>query len=153
VCVLPQGVTSDLCAHSSRIISSLNLIRFLLLRDGSVNKTGIVELFPRLESSLLHPLRKALDLSKAHYDLKLKELCDPYTRKERLKEEKRLFEALEADISIAAGLADDGPVSVPLKPGDISLDEQRKSVEGALNTFEHMKGLLAWLYEAHPHAK
>jgi hypothetical protein len=146
VCSLKQGVTTDICEHSNKIIAGLNLLRFLLLRDGHNNESGILELVSRMEDVLLEPLRKALDLSKAHYELKLKELSDPYTRAEREKEESRLLASLEK----AANLCIGDKRIVPGDGGIVSSEEQKSSLLAAINTFETMKGLLAWLYEAHP---
>lgn len=140
VCRLSQGVTTDLCQNSNQIVAALNLLRYLLLRDKSCKKLNMQGIFPKIEESMLNPLRKGLDLSKAHYELKLKELNDPHLKKERESEEKRLFENLKCDMQIGGET---------VKAGDISLKEQRSSVVNALNTFDHMNGLLAWVYEAH----
>jgi len=144
VCKLKDGITTDLCQHNNQIIASLNLLRFLLLREKNTKVIGMLELFPTIEESFLNPLRKGLDISRAHYELKFKELQDPHLQKERENEEKRMFEDLKCDVVIGYE---------KLKPGDISLKDQKTAVVNALNNFDHMSGLLAWVYEAHTTCK
>lgn len=140
VCKLKNGVTTDLSQHSNQIVASLNLLRYLLHRDKHDEIIGILGLFPKIEESLLNPLRQGLNLSRAHYELKLKELNDPHLLKERQSEEKRMFENLKCGVKIG---------NEEMKPGDISIKDQKASLVNCLNTFDHMTGLLAWVYEAH----
>jgi hypothetical protein len=72
-CSLKHGAETDLVENVDQIISALNLIRFLACRDQE-NKTGMWDYVGVLEKSMLEPLRKGITLSKAHYNLKLKDL-------------------------------------------------------------------------------
>ena len=72
-CSLEHGAQTDLVENADQIVSSLNLIRFLVIRDKG-NKTGIWDYMPILQKSFLDSLREGINLSRAHYKLKLKDL-------------------------------------------------------------------------------
>ncbi|XP_043248785.1 glomulin [Colletes gigas] len=72
-CKLQHGSASDLVELSDEIITSLNLLRFLLLRD-RCNQTGIWNLVNKLEDDYLKPLRKGISLCKSHWKVKIKDL-------------------------------------------------------------------------------
>nr|XP_033340743.1 glomulin [Megalopta genalis] len=72
-CKLSHGSATDLVEISDEIISSLNLLRFLLLRD-KYNQTGIWNVINTLTSDFLRPLRDAIDLCRAHWKVKIKDL-------------------------------------------------------------------------------
>lgn len=72
-CNLAHGSTTDLIEISDEIIAGLNLLRFLFIRDLS-NETGIWDLIHTLENNFLKPLRQGIDLSKAHWRTKIKDL-------------------------------------------------------------------------------
>lgn len=70
--ILPEKETTDMLEHSDQIISSLNLLRFLILADSpESNITGFWSILPDIETEFLSPLRRGLDLSRAHYVLDL----------------------------------------------------------------------------------
>ncbi|XP_067651422.1 glomulin-like isoform X1 [Haliotis asinina] len=72
---LPDGPATDLLENSDRIISVLNLLRFLIIRDKpNQNITGIWTYFPKYEIEFLDAIRKGLDMSTAHYKLELTNL-------------------------------------------------------------------------------
>ncbi|XP_078042068.1 glomulin-like isoform X1 [Augochlora pura] len=98
-CKLSHGATTDLVEISDEVISSLNLLRFLLLRDKH-NQTGIWDVINKLASDYLKPLRGAIDLCKAHWKVKIKDL----------EEQKRLIgtnhlglEKYDAEIALIVG--------------------------------------------------
>jgi hypothetical protein len=72
-CLLEHGAETDLVENVDQIVSALNLIRFLALRDRE-NKTGMWDYVGMLEKCLLEPLREGIQLSRAHYKLKLRDL-------------------------------------------------------------------------------
>lgn len=74
-CLLPEGRESDLMEIGDQIITSLNLLIFLAIRD-KYNVTGIWNHFGILEKTFFKPLKEGLNISKAHYELKIKELKD-----------------------------------------------------------------------------
>lgn len=67
---LPEGETTDMLENSDQIISSLNLLRFLILADPPAsNLTGFWNFLPVIDKDFISPLRRGLDLSRAHYIL------------------------------------------------------------------------------------
>ncbi|XP_037826117.1 glomulin-like [Lucilia sericata] len=70
ICHLPQGVETDLLENSDRIVASLNTLRFIALKDVE-NRTGFWNFAKEIEESYLNALRKALDLSVAHFKAEL----------------------------------------------------------------------------------
>lgn len=73
ICHLPQGAETNLVESADQIISTLNLLRYLVLRD-TENFTGIWNHVPHIQNIYLTPLRKGLELSRAHYEQRLLEL-------------------------------------------------------------------------------
>lgn len=74
VFILKEGVETDLLENSDRIVTSLNLLRYLLLRDSKEkNITGIWDLTNHVSESFISPLTTGLDLSRAHYKQSLKD--------------------------------------------------------------------------------
>ena len=72
---LKDGPATDLLENSDRIISVLNFLRYLILRDApGVNKTGLWSFYPELETKFIKPLFTGLDMSQAHYAEELKGL-------------------------------------------------------------------------------
>lgn len=70
---LPQGPETDLLHSLDRIMESLNLLRYLLIRDKEWrNETGIWTELCTIEESYLKPLRMGLNMSRAHYEADLK---------------------------------------------------------------------------------
>ncbi|XP_033211838.1 glomulin [Belonocnema kinseyi] len=73
VCRLAHGSTTDLIEIAEEIIAALNLIRFLAIRDKD-NLTGFWDYAEELERNYLKNLRTGIDLSRAHWKLKVKDL-------------------------------------------------------------------------------
>lgn len=73
ICNLPHGSSSDLIEISDEIITTLNLLRYLFIRDRD-NETGIWNIANMLQSLYLKQLREGIDLCKAHWKVKLKDL-------------------------------------------------------------------------------
>ncbi|KAI5608893.1 glomulin isoform X1 [Silurus asotus] len=70
---LPQGPETDLLHNLDRIMESLNLLRYLLIRDKEwSNETGIWSELCAIEENYLKPLRTGLNMSRAHYEAELK---------------------------------------------------------------------------------
>lgn len=70
ICQLPRGVETDLLENTDKIISSLNALRYFALKDVE-NRTGFWEFAQEIEEHYLATLRKALDLSVAHFKAEL----------------------------------------------------------------------------------
>ncbi|XP_038223350.1 glomulin-like isoform X1 [Zerene cesonia] len=126
ICYLPYGVESDLVELADQIITALNFLRYLALKDAE-NKTGIRECFPIIETDYLDNLRTGLNMSKAHYEMKLKEL-----------EESKDICSKEDKVSINIGgkMLD----KIPTK-------NKKEIIHSALNAFHLIEGLVGRLTE------
>ena len=127
--ILPDGPATDLMENSDCVISILNLLRFLILRDPpQQDLTGIWSKFNKLEKEYLEPIRTGLDMSTAHYNLEL-------THVQQGKDHKP---ESDAELSMTVG---GQPLSAMTK------EERVTVLEKALNMFDLMSSLLARLYE------
>lgn len=72
ICNLPHGSSSDLVEISDEVITALNLLRFLLIRDKR-NETGVWNMRDTIQSEYLKPLRDGIDLCKTHWRVKAKD--------------------------------------------------------------------------------
>jgi hypothetical protein len=100
------------------IMSSLNLARFLLLRD-KLNVSGFTKQLPILEVQFMEPLARALNLSRAHYELEL--------------------------TKIGSGVSAMCNVLVSLP--EMSVDQQKSVIKSALNSFDLLESVLARVAE------
>ncbi|NXH39314.1 GLMN protein, partial [Dicaeum eximium] len=70
---LPEGAETDLLQNSDRIMASLNLLRYLVIKDcESDNQIGVWTTLGKIEQNFLKPLRVGLNMSKAHYEAEIK---------------------------------------------------------------------------------
>ncbi|XP_043819409.1 glomulin isoform X2 [Dromiciops gliroides] len=73
VLMLPEGVETDLLQDSDRIMASLNLLRYLVIKDNeSDNHTGLWTELKKIETNFLKPLHTGLNMSRAHYEAEIK---------------------------------------------------------------------------------
>lgn len=87
VLCLPQGPETDLLQNLDRIMESLNLLRYMLIRDKEwENETGIWTELYKIEDNYLKPMRTGLNMSKAHYEAELRSTKE--NKKSSLKESK-----------------------------------------------------------------
>lgn len=126
ICYLPHGEESDLVEHADQIISALNFLRYLTIKDIE-NRTGVRDNFVYIENIYLEQLRTGLNMSKAHYEVKLKDIEEE-------------------------GDAPGGKLNVSINVGGNILDnipkENKKEVLcSALNAFHLIEGLVARLSE------
>lgn len=69
---LPEGAATDLVENSDRIISVLNLIRYLVLKDlPKENMTGVWDFIQEIERDFLEEVQTGLDMSKGHYQMEV----------------------------------------------------------------------------------
>uniref|UniRef100_A0A3Q1JDZ1 Uncharacterized protein n=1 Tax=Anabas testudineus TaxID=64144 RepID=A0A3Q1JDZ1_ANATE len=74
---LSQGAETDLLNSMDRIMESLNLLRYLLIRDKELrSRTGVWEELCRIKDDYLKMLRVCISLSRAYYSAELKALKD-----------------------------------------------------------------------------
>ncbi|XP_028179529.1 glomulin-like isoform X1 [Ostrinia furnacalis] len=125
ICNLPHGAESDIVELADQIITSLNFLRYLALRD-SENKTGIRDCFQMIESDYLEKLRTGLNMSKAHYEEKMKEI----------EEGKGLGNDTNISVNVGGNVLDNIPV-----------ENKKEIINSALNAFHLIEGLVARLSE------
>lgn len=126
ICMLPHGAESDLVELADQIITALNFLRYLTIKDTD-NLTGIRENLGYIENNYLEQLRIGLNMSKAHYEVKLKDI----------EEGKDLLEG-STDVSINVG----GNVL-----DKIPRENKKEIICSALNAFHLIEGLIARLSE------
>ncbi|XP_069497894.1 glomulin isoform X3 [Ambystoma mexicanum] len=126
---LPDGVETDLLVNSDRIMASLNLLRYVIIRDSvHDNQTEIWTELNRIENNFLKPLHTALNMSKAHYEAELK------NAKENLH--------ASSDKNTVCSVTVDGKKSPKMDTG-----MQLQVLKSALFTFDLMESVLARVEE------
>ncbi|XP_030750108.1 glomulin-like isoform X1 [Sitophilus oryzae] len=123
-CCLSEKEETNLVNNSDHIISCLNLLRYLALRDKK-NVTNIWDFFSILEEIYLKPLRKGLELSRAHYDLEIN----------NVKQEKLNKESIQTSVNVLG-------VDV-----NIDKDEKLRILNSSLTVFDVIESLLSRLAE------
>ncbi|KAK2722944.1 hypothetical protein QYM36_003214 [Artemia franciscana] len=114
------GIETDLLDNYDEIFASLNALQCFLIMD-SVNNLGLKNMIPSIQESFLKPLQKGIDLSKAHWDLKLREL-----------KEGNKADAPPYDIVVSGQ-----------KLGALSLETQKEIVLKGLLDMDFMNAILA----------
>ncbi|KOC63152.1 Glomulin [Habropoda laboriosa] len=99
-CKLPHGSASDLVELSDEVITSLNLLRFLLIRDKH-NQTGIWNLMDKLQNDFLKPLREGIDICRVHWRVKIKDL-EEQKKMHKISEDIEL-EKSDAEVTLTVG--------------------------------------------------
>lgn len=132
-CSLPHGAETDLIENADQIVSALNLIRFLALWDQE-NKTGMWDYVGILEKSMLEPLREGIRLSRAHYNLKLRDLEEE--KKNAVLNDRGL--PCRSDVTITVG-----GQQLPNLP----YENKVSVIMSALNAFDLMESLLSRVNE------
>lgn len=123
ICYLPHDVESDLMELGDQIISVLNFLTYLVLKDKD-NKTGIKDQYQKIESEYLETLRTALKMSRAHYEAKLMDIEDGVYLDERVQ------------LNVGGNVLDSIPTA-----------NKREIIQSALNGFDVIEYLVARLTE------
>ena len=127
LCRLPNGVETDLLEIYDCLCSTLNFIRFIGLIDKrNINRTLLwTEHLNYLNEILLKPLRKSIELARAHYKLEI-----------RNKKEDNKQEQMNTEI-----LVDNKPLSIPNK------QEQLETLHSAVTKFDILDCILSSINE------
>lgn len=80
-CKLDRGEQTDLVQNLNQITAALNLLRFLAIIECSKAKIGLRQCESVLMGQFMDPLRRALELSRAHYNLEIKTVQDAIVNK------------------------------------------------------------------------
>ncbi|CAF0814911.1 unnamed protein product [Rotaria sordida] len=127
LCCLPNGIESDLLEIYDCLCSTLNFIRFIGLIDKrNINQTLIwTERLNHLNETFIKPLRKSIELARAHYKLEIKN-----------KKEDNKPQQMDTEI-----LVDSKPLSMPSK------HEQLETLHSAVTKFDILDCILSTLSE------
>uniref|UniRef100_A0A8C5KU72 Glomulin, FKBP associated protein n=1 Tax=Jaculus jaculus TaxID=51337 RepID=A0A8C5KU72_JACJA len=129
VLFLPEGAETDLLQNSDRIMASLNLLRYLVIKDNeNDNQTGLWTELEKIKNNFLKPLHTGLNMSKAHYEAEIKN-----------SQEKSQVVPMSKDLcSITVGGEE-----IPNMPPEMQL----KVLHSALFTFDLIESVLARVEE------
>lgn len=128
ICKLSDGEKTDLMDKKDSILAAMNFLLFLVIRDQQ-NDTAIWDFLGTIENSFLQPLRRGIDLSRAHYKEEYQRVqSGPDVIKE------------DSKIEILNGLEEDSETVM-------SKERTLDIISGALNTFDIMDSLLARINE------
>ncbi|XP_005385105.1 PREDICTED: glomulin isoform X3 [Chinchilla lanigera] len=129
VLFLPEGAETDLLQNSDRIMASLNLLRYLVIKDNeSDNQTGLWTELGKIETNFLKPLHTGLNMSKAHYEAEIK------NNQENNQADRKSKELCSVTI---------GREEIPNMPPEMQL----KVLHSALFTFDLIESVLARVEE------
>lgn len=130
---LSAGAATDLLDESDLIMATLNLLRYLVLRDSrGTSLTGVWGMMAWLEKEYISALRTGLDMSVGHYQLELSHLAS--------QSRSGGGEAIASTVSVAG---------IKLPP--MHREQQMSVMQAALTTFDMIKCVLARLSELIDH--
>ncbi|KAM3915453.1 glomulin [Leptodactylus fuscus] len=124
---LSEGAETDLLQTSDRIMASLNLLRYLVIKDDD-NETGVWSELPKIEQDFLRPLHTGLNMSRAHYEAEIRST----------NEKKKGSHAAKPLCTVTAG---------GNKLPDMTPEMQLQVLQSALFTFDLMESVLARVEE------
>jgi hypothetical protein len=129
LCRLPNGVESDLLEIYDCLCSTLNFVRFIGLIDKqNINRTLFwTEHLNHLNETFLKPVRKSIDIARAHYKLEIRN-----KKEDNTKDTKQ--QPMDTEI-----LVDQKPLSMPSK------QEQLETLQSAVTKFDMLDCILGSL--------
>ncbi|CAJ1071878.1 glomulin%2C FKBP associated protein a isoform X1 [Xyrichtys novacula] len=126
---LPDGPETDLLQYLDRIMESLNLLRYLIIRDKvTENQTGIWTELYKIEDKFIKPLRVGVNMSRAHYERELHNTME--IKKNKVKENSVL------SVSV-------GGEELP----NMTSESQIEALHSALHTFDMIESVLVRVEE------
>ncbi|XP_068426848.1 glomulin, FKBP associated protein a [Clinocottus analis] len=126
---LPNGSETDLLQYLDRVMESLNLLRYLVIRDKATeNQTGIWTELYKIEDTFLKPLRVGVNMSRAHYERELHNTMK--AKRGKTKE--------ESVLSVSVGNEE-----LP----KMTSDSQIQALHSALHTFDMIESVLVRIEE------
>uniref|UniRef100_A0A8P4GT95 Glomulin, FKBP associated protein a n=1 Tax=Dicentrarchus labrax TaxID=13489 RepID=A0A8P4GT95_DICLA len=125
VLTLPDGPETDLLQYLDRVMESLNLLRYLIIRDKvTENQTGIWTELYKIEDAFIKPLRVGVNMSRAHYE---RELHNTMETKRK-----------ESVLSVSVG---------DEKLPNMTSESQIQALHSALHTFDMIESVLVRIEE------
>ncbi|XP_073347916.1 glomulin, FKBP associated protein a [Pagrus major] len=129
VFILPDGPETDLLQYLDRIMESLNLLRYLIIRDKvTENQTGIWTELYKIEDTFMKPLRVGVNMSRAHYERELHNTME--SKRSKAKE--------ESVLSVSVG---------DEKLPNMTSESQIQALHSALHTFDMIESVLVRIEE------
>uniref|UniRef100_A0A4W6FDJ1 Glomulin, FKBP associated protein a n=1 Tax=Lates calcarifer TaxID=8187 RepID=A0A4W6FDJ1_LATCA len=129
VLILPDGPETDLLQYLDRVMESLNLLRYLVIRDKvTENQTGIWTELYKIEDTFMKPLRVGVNMSRAHYERELLNTME--AKKSKAKEGSML------SVSV-------GDEKLP----NMTSESQIQALHSALHTFDMIESVLVRIEE------
>ncbi|KAI3375117.1 hypothetical protein L3Q82_021642 [Scortum barcoo] len=126
---LPDGPETDLLQYLDRVMESLNLLRYLVIRDKvTENRTGIWTELYKIEDTFIKPLRVGVNMSRAHYEREL----------HNTKESKKSKAKEESVLSVSVG---------DEKLPNMTSESQIQALHSALHTFDMIESVLVRIEE------
>ncbi|KAM4728414.1 glomulin, FKBP associated protein a isoform 1-T2 [Anableps anableps] len=126
---LPDGPETDLLQYLDRVMESLNLLRYLVIRDKvTENQTGIWTELYKIEDTFMKPLRVGVNMSRAHYERELQDTME--NKKKKAKE--------DSVLSVSVGGE---------KLPKMTSESQIQALHSALHTFDMIESVLVRIEE------
>ncbi|XP_068176615.1 glomulin-like [Antennarius striatus] len=135
VLCLPQAADTDLLGSMDRIMESLNLLRYLLLR-GVRSPTDVWEEMTRIKDEYLKMLRVSIGISRAYYSAELKALWEDQKLKAREARDAAQSTRLVKSIKVKHE-----------KVSSMSPEAKHQVLQSALVTFDLMESLIVRIEE------
>ncbi|XP_039984748.1 glomulin-like [Xiphias gladius] len=134
---LPQGAETDLLSSMDRVMESLNLLRYLLIRDKELwSNTDVWEGLGRIKDKYLKMLRVCISISRAYYSAELKALREDQKLKAKETRDAARSNRLVRSITVKHE-----------KVSNMSPEVQHQVLQSALVTFDLMESLTVRIEE------
>ncbi|XP_005451205.1 glomulin, FKBP associated protein b isoform X1 [Oreochromis niloticus] len=134
---LPQGAETDLLGSMDKVMESLNLLRYVLIRDEELRTNEDVwEELCRIKEEYLKMLRVCISISRAYYSSELK----------ALREDQKLKAKEARDAARSTKLVKSITVKQE-KVSNMSPEVQHQVLQSALVTFDLMESLIVRIEE------
>ncbi|KAK5906630.1 hypothetical protein CesoFtcFv8_004558 [Champsocephalus esox] len=128
---LPQGAQTDLLNSMDKIMESLNLLRYLLIRDTDLRSTIVWEKLCTIKDEYLKMLRVCISISRGYYAAELKALRQDQKIKAREARDAARSSRLVKSITVKK-----------VKMSNMSPEVQHQVLQSALVTFDLMESLI-----------
>ncbi|XP_029285000.1 glomulin-like [Cottoperca gobio] len=136
VLCFPQGPETDLLNSMDRIMESLNLLRYLLIRDTILRSSTVWEELCRIKDDYLKLLRVCISISRGYYASELKALREDQKMKAKEARDAARSSRLVKSITVKHE-----------KMSDMSPEVQHQVLQSALVTFDLMESLIVRIEE------
>ncbi|XP_013764773.1 glomulin-like isoform X2 [Pundamilia nyererei] len=136
VLCLPQGAQTDLLSSMDKVMESLNLLRYVLIRDEELRTNEDVwEELCRIKEEYLKMLRVCISISRAYYSSELKALREDQKLKAKARDAARPTKLVKS-ITVRKE-----------KVSNMSPEVQHQVLQSALVTFDLMESLIVRIEE------